>query len=134
MASVSHSVGRQALWSTAGAHSRRTQQAFTLRGKRIATMASASWESNLITDDASILKIAASAKRVAVLGIKTLRYTPPHWPWRTPPLTCSPPQPLPVPVVLPPRQAAQPSYFVPEYLQSAGVEVVPVPVFYPEVR
>lgn len=30
-------------------------------------------------------------------------------------------------------QATQPAFFVPRYLQSAGVEVVPVPVFYPDV-
>lgn len=30
-------------------------------------------------------------------------------------------------------QASQPAFFVPAYLQSAGVEVVPVPVFYPDV-
>lgn len=29
-------------------------------------------------------------------------------------------------------QADQPAYYVPQYLQSAGVEVVPVPVFYPQ--
>ena len=29
-------------------------------------------------------------------------------------------------------QADQPAYYVPQYLQSAGVQVVPVPVFYPE--
>lgn len=30
-------------------------------------------------------------------------------------------------------QANQPAYYVPQYLQSAGVDVVPVPVFYPDV-
>ncbi|EFN56126.1 hypothetical protein CHLNCDRAFT_14107, partial [Chlorella variabilis] len=44
------------------------------------------------------------AKRVAVLGIKTE------------------------------AQASQPAFFVPEYLQSVGVDIVPVPVYYPEVK
>ena len=30
-------------------------------------------------------------------------------------------------------QAGQPAFFVAQYLQNAGVEVVPVPVYYPEV-
>jgi hypothetical protein len=29
-------------------------------------------------------------------------------------------------------QANQPAFYVPQYLQSAGVEVVPVPVFFPD--
>lgn len=40
------------------------------------------------------------------------------------PLTC---------VALGHLQAEQPAFFVPAYLQSAGVEVVPVPVFYPDI-
>jgi uncharacterized protein len=31
-------------------------------------------------------------------------------------------------------QPAQPAFYVPAYLESAGVEVVPVPVYYPEVE
>jgi predicted CoA-binding protein len=30
-------------------------------------------------------------------------------------------------------QTGAPAYYVPEYVQSAGVEVVPVPVYYPDV-
>jgi uncharacterized protein len=45
-----------------------------------------------------------SARRLAVLGIKTE------------------------------RQAGQPAFYVPEYLQSAGYEIIPVPVYYPEVE
>lgn len=30
------------------------------------------------------------------------------------------------------QQADQPAFYVPKYLTSAGVEVVPVPVYYPE--
>jgi predicted CoA-binding protein len=32
-----------------------------------------------------------------------------------------------------PRSTGQPAHFVPEYAQRAGFEVVPVPVYYPEV-
>lgn len=31
-------------------------------------------------------------------------------------------------------QAAQAAFYVPEYLQAAGFEIVPVPVYYPEVQ
>ncbi|MET0285593.1 MAG: CoA-binding protein [Polyangiales bacterium] len=58
----------------------------------------------VITDSASILAIARGAKRVAVLGIKTE------------------------------QQAGQPAFYVPEYLHQAGVEVIPVPVYYPEAK
>ncbi|MDB4991277.1 MAG: CoA-binding protein [Myxococcaceae bacterium] len=57
----------------------------------------------LVTDGAEVARIAQEAKRVAVLGIKTE------------------------------RQFDQAAYYVPEYLQQAGVEVVPVPVYYPAV-
>ncbi|MGZ6030101.1 MAG: CoA-binding protein [Myxococcaceae bacterium] len=43
-------------------------------------------------------------RRVAVLGIKTQ------------------------------EQSDQPAFYVPEYLRSVGLEVVPVPVYYPEVK
>lgn len=36
-------------------------------------------------------------------------------------------------VVLDVLQANQAAFYVPQYLQSAGVEVVPVPVFFPDV-
>jgi uncharacterized protein len=58
----------------------------------------------VITDSTGIQAIAKAAKRVAVLGIKTE------------------------------QQAGQPAYYVPEYLHEAGVEVIPVPVYYPEVK
>ncbi len=48
-------------------------------------------------------RLLAATRRVAVLGIKTE------------------------------AQAGQPAYYVPEYLAAAGVEIVPVPVYYPEV-
>jgi predicted CoA-binding protein len=56
-----------------------------------------------VTGREEIGAIAGAAQRVAVLGIKTE------------------------------RQADQPAFYVPEYLQRAGVEIVPVPVYYPEV-
>ncbi|WP_063674686.1 CoA-binding protein, partial [Stigmatella aurantiaca] len=53
--------------------------------------------------DAGIERVVKGSKRVAVLGIKTE------------------------------QQAGQPALYVPEYLVKAGVEVVPVPVYYPDV-
>src|SRR5450755_1498252 len=50
-----------------------------------------------------ICALLARSHRIAVLGIKTE------------------------------AQADQPSFSVPKYLQSAGFEIVPVPVYYPEV-
>lgn len=54
-------------------------------------------------DEERIAELVRSARRVAVLGIKTE------------------------------AQAGQPAFYVPQYLQQAGVEVIPVPVYYPEV-
>jgi predicted CoA-binding protein len=31
-------------------------------------------------------------------------------------------------------QAGQPAFYVPNYLQSAGFQIIPVPVYYPEAR
>lgn len=58
---------------------------------------------NLITDVAEIRRICRGLRRIAVLGIK------------------------------PEDHAGQPAYYVPRYMQDAGVEVVPVPVYYPDV-
>ncbi len=58
---------------------------------------------NLIVDPAQIAAVAASAHRVVVLGIK------------------------------PESARSQPAHYVPAYLVGAGVEVVPVPVYYPDV-
>ena len=58
----------------------------------------------LVTDAAEIARLAVAARRVAVLGIKTE------------------------------QQANQPAFYVAEYLHEAGVEVIPVPVYYPEAR
>ena len=58
----------------------------------------------LFTTQDEIEGAARGLKRVAVLGIK------------------------------PESHSDQPAFYVPQYLQSAGVEVVPVPVYYPEVE
>ena len=49
-----------------------------------------------------ICDILARTRRIAVLGIKTE------------------------------AEASQPAFYVPKYLQTAGFEIVPVPVYYPE--
>ncbi len=62
------------------------------------------WRDNLIDDGRRIGEILRQARRVAVVGIKTE------------------------------AQGAQPAFWVPAYLQRAGYEIVPVPVYYPEVK
>ena len=62
------------------------------------------WRDNILTDDARIRDLLRSTKRVAVLGIKTE------------------------------TQADQAAYYVPKYLADAGVDVVPVPVYYPDAK
>jgi predicted CoA-binding protein len=57
----------------------------------------------IIEDDASIAELIRSTQRIAVLGIKTE------------------------------AQRDQPAYYVPAYLMGAGLDVIPVPVYYPEV-
>ena len=61
------------------------------------------WRDNLIKDAEGIRELLARTRRIAVLGIKTE------------------------------AQAAQPAFYVPRYLASAGFEIIPVPVYYPEV-
>ena len=63
----------------------------------------ADWRENLIRDDEGLRRLLAETRRVAVLGMKTE------------------------------KQAYQPAFYVPQYLVAAGLEVVPVPVYYPEV-
>jgi predicted CoA-binding protein len=58
----------------------------------------------LLEDDARIGELLRSVRRVAVLGIKTE------------------------------QQSGQPAFYVPRYLADAGLEVVPVPVYFPEVK
>ena len=64
----------------------------------------ADWRDHLVEDDARIRDLLAATRRVAVLGIKT------------------------------DAQADQAAFYVPRFLAERGVEVVPVPVYYPEVK
>ena len=64
---------------------------------------SESWRDNLVTDAAGIAEIIRGTRRIAVLGMKTE------------------------------AQSGQPAFYVPEYMHNAGYDVVPVPVYYPEV-
>lgn len=59
---------------------------------------------NLIETDEGIREVLKGIRTVAVLGIKTE------------------------------GQSDQPAYYVPEYLAGAGLEVIPVPVYYPDVK
>ena len=59
---------------------------------------------NLLEDEGRIGELIRSSKRIAVLGIK------------------------------PEKQADKAAYYVPAYLKSVGVEIVPVPVYYPDVQ
>ena len=61
------------------------------------------WQKNLIGTPAQIRDLILRSRRVAVLGIKTE------------------------------RQAAQAAFYVPRYLDNAGFDIVPVPVYYPDV-
>ena len=60
------------------------------------------WQENLLSTSEQIRDLIFQTRRIAVLGIKTE------------------------------AQADQPSVYVPMYLQKAGFEIVPVPVYYPE--
>lgn len=61
------------------------------------------WQDNLVTSEAGVREIVKGSKRIAVLGIK------------------------------PESHSGQPAHYVPRYLSDAGVEVIPVPVYFPEV-
>ena len=64
----------------------------------------ADWKDNLLEDDARIGELVRSARRVAVLGIKTE------------------------------AQQDQAAYYVPYWVATHGGEGIPVPVYYPEVK
>ena len=66
-------------------------------------MSDIDWKKNIITDQAGLATLLADTKRIAVLGIKTE------------------------------AQSGQPAFYVVSYLDSAGLDVVPVPVYYPDV-
>lgn len=61
------------------------------------------WQDNLITDPERIGWLLRETKTIAVLGIKT------------------------------DQQAGQPAFYVPSYMHRAGFQIIPVPVYYPEV-
>jgi hypothetical protein len=61
------------------------------------------WHDKLITDAAGIGRIVRECRRIAVLGIK------------------------------PESRAGAPALFVPEYMLRHGYDIVPVPVYYPDV-
>jgi predicted CoA-binding protein len=60
------------------------------------------WQENLFTSTEQIRDVIRQTKRIAVLGIKT------------------------------DAQADQPSVYVPLYMQRAGFDIIPVPVYYPD--
>jgi uncharacterized protein len=60
------------------------------------------WQENLLSTPEQIRELILKTKRIAVLGIKTE------------------------------AQADQPSVYVPMYIQKAGFEIIPVPVYYPD--
>jgi predicted CoA-binding protein len=61
------------------------------------------WQDNIINSVAGIQELLAGTKTIAVLGIKTE------------------------------QQSNQPAFYVPSYLVGAGFQVIPVPVYYPQV-
>lgn len=61
------------------------------------------WQKNLLNNNEQIRDLLASTKTIAVLGIKTE------------------------------AQSNQPAFYVPRYMASVGFEVIPVPVYYPQV-
>jgi uncharacterized protein len=61
------------------------------------------WQDRLLEDRTSIQRILRDSRRIAVLGIKTE------------------------------AQRGQPAFWVAEYLHEAGYQIIPVPVYYPEV-
>src|SRR5688572_13481423 len=62
------------------------------------------WRDNLLKTSEQVAALLRHVKRVAVLGMKTE------------------------------EQAGQPAFYVPQYLVDAGLDVVPVPVYYPKVE
>jgi predicted CoA-binding protein len=61
------------------------------------------WRDNLVTSTDGIARVVRECKHIAVLGIKTE------------------------------AQRDQPAFYVPEYMAQAGYDIVPVPVYYPNV-
>jgi predicted CoA-binding protein len=61
------------------------------------------WRANILTTDKQVADLLEATKRIAVLGIK------------------------------PESHAAQPAFYVSKYMVGAGYDIIPVPVYYPEV-
>ncbi len=61
------------------------------------------WRDNLVTSAEAMARVLRECKRIAVLGIKTE------------------------------AQRDRPAFYVPEYMARAGYDIVPVPVYYPDV-
>ena len=61
------------------------------------------WKNNVIRDTTAIQEIIRATKTIAVLGIK------------------------------PDSHADQPAHYVPAHMLAAGFEIIPVPVYYPQV-
>ncbi len=61
------------------------------------------WQDHLLERTQQIADLLRATRRIAVIGIK------------------------------PDDHATQPAYYVPKYMADAGFEVVPVPVYYPDV-
>jgi predicted CoA-binding protein len=61
------------------------------------------WKQNILERQEEIYELLRQTRRIAVLGIKT------------------------------DEQQSQPAFYVPAYLAKVGFEIIPVPVYYPEV-
>lgn len=61
------------------------------------------WKDNILRTDAQIKELLAETKTIAILGIK------------------------------PESHSNQPAFYVAKYMASAGYDVIPVPVYYPDV-
>ena len=66
-------------------------------------MNATAWQANLINDERGMRDVLEHTRTIAVLGIKTEAH------------------------------AGQPAFYVAQYLQTAGFDVIPVPVYYPDV-
>ena len=62
------------------------------------------WRSNLITDTNGIIALLRETRTIAVLGIK------------------------------PESHDGQPSFYVPAHMAAAGFEIIPVPVYFPDIK
>jgi uncharacterized protein len=60
------------------------------------------WQENILTNVVQIGNLLGEIQTIAVVGIKTE------------------------------AQAGQPAFYVPSYLQTAGFQIIPVPVYYPD--